>query len=113
MKLAGSPVVFSPFLKLAKYTAEKRNYHWQYEREAKGAAGVQLAKHATPYPVKKDMISDRACEDNGGNFGRIARSGIMDDYMKEALQTSVRGIFAKDWVKFFKNHSINEKETSQ
>ena len=102
--LAGSPTVFSPFLESARYAAERRNYHWQYERQAKGNPDVILAEHTAPYPSKKDKIGDSARDDKGGNFGRTARSGILDDYMREALQMTLRGISAKDWVEFFKKH---------
>ena len=35
------------------------------------------------YPVKGDNIADEATADRGGNFGRLARCGIMDDYIDQ------------------------------
>ena len=63
-----------------------------------------LAEGVTPYPVKSDRISDKAASDSGGNFGRIARYGIMDEYMAATRGIEVRGIPAKDWADFFKDH---------
>ena len=109
--IAGSPVAYEPFVELAKYCAEKRNYYWQYERNTTGATGVTLATHSTPYPKKSDPISDRAVKDQGNNFGRIARYGVMDDYVKNTMQTPLAGIPASAWLTFFKKHT-RDSETS-
>ena len=55
-----------------------------------------------PYPRKSDKISDKPLSDPGGNFGRFARTGIMDPYLKEAKDTRISGIAAREWVTFFK-----------
>ena len=43
--------------------------------------------------------------DEGGNFGRLSRSGIMDDYIRSMLSENVRGIPVERWVTFFKQHA--------
>lgn len=100
--LSGSPVVMNPWVELAKFAAESRNYYWKEERNTAGNSDVILASGISPYPVKSEAISDRAVDDNGSNFGRIARYKIMSEYYKKMLQLDVRGIPADEWLKFFK-----------
>lgn len=40
--------------------------------------------------------------DSGGNFGRVSRTGIMDDYLDELSQLELRGIQIQHWRAFFK-----------
>ncbi len=109
--LAGSPVVHPVFVDLARYTAEQRNYYWEYEREAKGDRGIILAKEATTYPLKSDKVADKAKDDPGGNFGRLARYGIMEAFVKATMDTPIRGLPAKEWLAFFKR-GVREREES-
>ena len=102
--LSGTPVTYRPFIELARYAAKYRNHYWQHVRDAQGDRSVILAEGVGPYPVKSDRISDKAASDSGSNFGRIARYGIMDDYMTATMGIQVRGIPAKDWSAFFKHH---------
>ena len=106
--LAGSPVLFRPFVKPARYCALKRNHYWQHERQTKGNVGIDTPRGVGPYPVKSDMISDNPRSDSGGNFGRIARYGVMDTYMADMLSQPVRGIAASDWVTFFTKHGSDK-----
>ena len=99
--LSGAPTVFQPFVKPARYAAEMRNYHWEVERAAKGDNRVFLAENVNPYPAKTDLIDDKPAHDSG-NFGRVARSRIMDEFVQEALQQDLRGIPAKFWREFIK-----------
>lgn len=100
--LSGSPIVHRPWIQLAKYAALKRNYYWRHERDAQGNTEVVLAENVEPYPTKSDRISDKARSDSGGNFGRLARYRIMDDYVSEMMATQIQGIVAKDWFSFFR-----------
>ena len=52
------------------------------------------------YPTKSDMISDRPTSDAGSNFGRFARSGAMDGYMKELFEDRLAGIQLWAWQRF-------------
>lgn len=106
--LAGSPVVFRPFIVMARYAAEKRNFYWQHERTATGNPDIVLAENVSPYPRKLDRISDHATEDGGGNFGRIARYGLMNTYIEEMNTLEIRGISAKEWLTFFKKSTKPE-----
>lgn len=102
--LAGSPILMRPFVQPARYCAEKRNYYWQHERDAKSDTGIAIPDNVRPYPVKSDPISDRPNSDSGSNFGRLARYGIMDDYIRTMLEEPVRGVPVLSWIKFFKDH---------
>lgn len=102
--LSGTPVTYRPFIELARYAAEYRNYYWQHIRESRADRSLILAEGVGPYPVKSDRISDKAASDAGSNFGRIARYGIVDNYMTEMRGIEIRGIPANDWASFFKRH---------
>ena len=100
--ISGKPIVFRPFVESAHYAAERRNYHWQHTRKAQGSSEISSPADVAPYPRKADKISDVPVSDKGGNFGRFARSGFMDEFFVTALQEPISGIRAEHWLKFFK-----------
>lgn len=102
--IAGKPKLLRPFVDEAKYAAELRNYYWQKMREASDKNGkIVLASHQTPYPNSKvDQCSDNAAVDGGHNFGRVARYGLMDDFVKSTHRKEIAGIPVAAWLKFFK-----------
>jgi len=102
--LAGSPVLMRPFVQPARYCAERRNHYWQYERDSKSDAGISTPDDVGPYPKKSDPISDKPHSDSGRNFGRLARYGIMTEYIEAMLKEPVRGVPVSSWIKFFKQH---------
>lgn len=102
--LSGTPKAYPPYLDIATYAAEKRNYYWQYERDAKSNTGITISTHSSPYPSKSDQIHDIPASDSGSNFGRLARYKILDDYIKQTMGTRLLGITADEWLKFFKKH---------
>ena len=108
--LAGTPVVYAPFVELARYASEQRNFYWQHEREARGTMTIVLASGVGPYPRKSDQISDRPNADAGGNFGRLARYGIMSEYVTEMKRTPLRGIPVAAWLDFFRRHAAESPE---
>lgn len=100
--ISGSPMVFTPYVESARYAAEYRNHHWQHLREAKGDKSILSPKNVSPYPKKSDQIADKPAADQGGNFGRFARTGIMDEYLLTAKEELLAGIRAEHWLGFFK-----------
>ncbi|WP_133511272.1 hypothetical protein [Candidatus Thiosymbion oneisti] len=52
------------------------------------------------YPTKSDMISDRPASDSGGNFGRLARAGVMKDYVAELFEEKLADIPLLAWQQF-------------
>lgn len=109
--ISGSPRLFQPYVTSAQYAALYRNWHWQYQKADRGSGGVKLSNMTTLYPVKGDTISDDAVSDKGKNFGRFARTGLMDTYIHDLLQEQVSGIPLGAWQRFFKIFS--EDQTSE
>lgn len=105
--LSGSPIVFKPYVELARYLAEYRNYWWQAIRQAQGDTGIVQPSRVRPYPQARDEVADKPAEDKGRNFGRIARMGIMDDYVKEFEGLPLLGIKVARWRRFFKEKNAD------
>jgi len=103
--ISGTPNLLTPYRELAKYAAEYRNYYWQNSRMESDQSIViyrPAQEIRRPYPSSKEEASDEAEEDKGGNFGRIARSGILDDYIVEIKAQNYLGVKIDHWIKFFK-----------
>jgi hypothetical protein len=102
--LSGTPVVFDPWSELARYAAEYRNYHWAHVREIgmNGSPDIRRPKDPRPYPKKADHVADAAVVD-AGNFGRLARTGMMDDYIASAMREEICGVAAPVWIAFFQS----------
>lgn len=68
----------------------------------KRSARVTTSEFPHPYPSKTDEILDKAEDDAGRNFGRIARTGLMDTFCEAAGERLLSGIPARYWRQFFK-----------
>jgi hypothetical protein len=79
--ISGAPLLFEPYIESAQYAADYRNYHWRYLRQTKDDREIDSPPNVVPYPSKSDRILDKPRADQGGNFGRLARTGIMDLYL--------------------------------
>lgn len=100
--LSGSPIILNPWVESARYAAEYKNYYWQHCRETTLDTSIRHPEGITPYPRKSYQISDQAAYDKGKNFGRLARTGIIDAYVQLIAQQKLCGIEAKYWRTFFK-----------
>lgn len=100
--ISGSPILFEPFVESAKYAADYRNYHWQVIRQTKQDTGIEIPRNVRPYPAKADQVLDRARSDGGGNFGRLARTGMMDSYIQKLNDVQLCGIKTIYWRQFLK-----------
>jgi hypothetical protein len=100
--ISGSPILFEPFIESAKYAAEFRNYHWQHIRRTSSDSTIDPPSSALPYPSKADQILDKPRSDSGGNFGRLARTGVMDTYMAKLHEVPLCGIKTVFWREFLK-----------
>lgn len=100
--ISGSPILFEPFIESARYAAEYRNYHWQCVRETTQDCAIDIPDGVRPYPVKADQILDKPHKDGGGNFGRLARTGMMDAYMTKLNGVQLCGIKTTYWRQFLK-----------
>jgi len=108
--LSGSPILFEPFVESAKYAAEYRNYHWQYIRETQQARGIKTPNGVSPYPSKAGQILDKPQADGGGNFGRLARTGLMDTYIQKLNKVQLCGIEVVYWREFLKTFQESTTE---
>ncbi|MXZ41031.1 MAG: hypothetical protein F4Z18_04430 [Caldilineaceae bacterium SB0666_bin_21] len=59
---------------------------------------IEIPEEVAPYPLKRDRILDQPVSDSGNNFGRLARTGLMDAYIEEMLELPLAGITAKEWT---------------
>ena len=100
--LSGVPVTYKPFVTQTRYAAEYRNYWWANVRNTRTDTSITIPEGVNPYPAKSDPVTDRPARDGGGNFGRLARTGIMDEYIAEMLRLPLSGIPAKSWIDFLK-----------
>lgn len=103
--VSGSPRVFEPYVEGARFAAEYRNWWWEHHRQSGGDKTITLSEVTTNYPVKGDAISDRPNSDSGGNFGRYARTGLMDDYIAKVFEDRLAGIPIAAWQQFLKGFS--------
>jgi hypothetical protein len=100
--ISGSPILFEPFVESARYAANYRNYHWQHVRQTSSDTGIDSPVGVGPYPSKADQILDRPHSDSGHNFGRLARTGMMDSYMEKLNEVQLCGIKTIYWRQFLK-----------
>jgi len=110
--ISGTPRLLQAYADSARYAAEYRNYYWQQSRIEQGKTfdirrPPESNRH--PYPSSKQEASDQAKDDKGGNFGRIARAGILDEYIASIKGQEYLGIKIVHWIAFFK--AISETRT--
>ena len=98
--ISGEPRVFAPFVVGARHAAELRNWHWRYGMKGGAERAIELSTATTSYPDKREEISDRAARDRGGNFGRLARTGVLRDYVEQTFREDIAGIPLGAWQEF-------------
>jgi hypothetical protein len=98
--VSGAPIIFTPYVKMAKYVAEYRNYWWSSLRKSDDDRRIIIPSGVTPYPQGRENIEDKPVYDHGNNFGRIARTEIMDSYVHDCNAIKVSGIEVNHWVNF-------------
>ncbi len=103
--ISGNPRLLTPFRESANYAAEYRNYRWQtsrLQRAENPRINPPPPENRHPYPSSKQQASDEAADDKGNNFGRLARSGILDEYVSATKSQQYLGIKLAHWITFFK-----------
>jgi len=100
----GAPRLYAPYVVSARFAAEFKNWWWQHERAGRtsGNSDIHFAPATNFYPQKSDLISDDAQHDSGNNFGRYARTGVMDDYIAQRFAELLSGIPLRAWQRFLK-----------
>ncbi len=112
--LSGRPKIYQPFIVGAQYAARYRNHYWKYLRGSSDNTDIVVPSTAAPYPKKSDKTADKPVFDGGKNFGRIARTGIMDEYLALMAMQPVCGIKAVHWLEFFKifHQDVTDEEVA-
>lgn len=100
--LSGVPRLFPPFIASAGYVARVRNHYWQYDRGPDKIPEIRLSSATGHYPQKSKRINDEAASDKGRNFGRIARTGIMEKFKADTFAEQLAGIPVRSWLDFFR-----------
>jgi hypothetical protein len=100
--LSGSPVILQPYVRQLRYVAKYRNYWWQHVRKAADSISIQKPDGVSAYPKGRERILDTPAYDPGSNFGRIARTELMDEYVHALESTVLLGKSVKEWRRFFK-----------
>jgi hypothetical protein len=104
--VSGTPRITTPWVELARYVAEYRNYYWEVLRG--GSVLPEKRRVISPegdvpfHPPARDRFNDRAAHDPGGNFGRIARTGLLDAYVHRMLEEEILGVPCWLWIRFFR-----------
>lgn len=98
--ISGTPQLFNPYVTGANYAAEYRNWYWQHGMTGKSDKTITFANLNQFYPASKSEMNDQPVSDSGNNFGRLARYGIMNDYMNELRREKLSGIPLDAWQKF-------------
>ena len=102
--LAGTPLVESPGVWSARYAAEYRNHWWQHLRGTEMDRSIASPEGVAPYKGRENT-SDKPAYDSGGNFGRIARTRIMDEWIADVRFKPLAGIPARDWIEFLRRYA--------
>jgi len=101
--ISGAPRLMRPFIEEARYAAEHRNHYWEVLRGQTGPTSlVTIAGAAAPYPSKGAQFNDEAVSDRGKNFGRVARGGLMTEFIETLLEEPLSGIPARYWHGFLR-----------
>lgn len=110
--ISGSPRLFQPWIESARYVAEYRNFHWRGSRSKQTKSQhIRSPVNIKHYPDIRQEASDEAEDDKGKNFGRVARTGIIDSYVKFIKENKYLGIKISHWIEFFR--SISETRTDE
>ena len=102
--LAGTPVLGAPGVWSAKHAAEYRNWWWRHGRRTWSDTSIAAPAGARAYGGR-EAVADRPRSDAGGNFGRLARTGLLTDWIRRQQRTEVAGIPARDCTEFFRRHA--------
>lgn len=112
--VCGHPVLTSPWVYSAKAAAEASKRYWVYERQTDKPMslqqrGLEVPQGVSPYMENaRDKTNYKPVSDGGNNFGRLARTGIMTEFVEDTLQTDILGIPANNWRLFLKAHTDAE-----
>jgi hypothetical protein len=110
--VSGSPMLFEPFVESARHAADCRTYYWQHGESRRQGSDptIKFSTFTTPYPKKSDKIVDVPAKD-AGNFGRLARTRLLDEHIAAMKSLLLCGIRIEYWLKFFSTFQSGHAET--
>ena len=100
--VAGKAQLFPPFVVGMKKAARLRNQYWIKRAEGNEELAAIVEPSGTPHfhPKKGEAFNDVPKVDSG-NFGRIARTGVMDEFMERLFaEERIAGIPLGAWLDF-------------
>jgi hypothetical protein len=110
--ISGEAQVFPPWIVNARYAAEYRNWHWVHSMGGNSDGEIELPEDRTVllsrvtahYPESgTEEHNDEALHDKGGNFGRTARTKLMDGYIERVfIDEALAGVALGYWQRFLK-----------
>ena len=109
--VCGNPILTTPWVYSAKAASEAMKRYWIYERNTStpmtlNERGVDVPESIKPYMLNaRDKTNYKPRSDGGKNFGRLARTGVMSQFVEETLKTDILGIPADNWRRFLKAHT--------
>lgn len=99
--ISGEPQIYEPYVCSAKWASRYVDYYWKELRDTDLDRSINRPDGIGPYPASKsDAIQDDPVEDSGGNYGRLARANMMDDYLTRMVNGRLAGIRAEKWIEF-------------
>jgi hypothetical protein len=109
--ISGEPRLHEPFVESAKRASQYVDYYWQEERETSQDTTIERPDSVQPHPnTSAEHIQDQPVKDSGSNYGRLARTGFMDDYTERMLTRELAGIQARHWIEFLKLSRQTDEE---
>ncbi len=113
--VSGKPELYAPYVIGARTAAERRNWYWQYVMEGGTITDrtVRLSEVDEYYPDARAAISDAPAQDQGRNFGRVARTELMDEWTAAVRQKTLSGIPLGAWQRFLRIFSDNRTREQQ
>lgn len=110
--ISGEAQVFPPWIVNARYAAEYRNWHWVHSMgsshgsdvDAAEIRSILLSSVTNEYPASgTEEHNDQATNDKGNNFGRTARTGLMDAFLERMfIDEALAGVPLGYWQHFLK-----------
>ena len=109
--LSGTPEIYEPYVTSAKRASHYVDYYWTEKRNTSQSTEIERPDDVTPYPrAKSKKIHDVPVKDGGNNYGRVARTGMMDEYVSRMISKTIAGIPADEWIRFLKKGYGNEDQ---
>lgn len=110
--ISGHPIVFTPAIVGSRVASERRDNYWKTRKTRGGSIEIRTPTGTiTPYKTGRMSINAEAVDDGGSNFGRLARSKVLDEYVAKMQKRLLCGVQLRHWLGFF--HAIQGKKKTE